>query len=558
MDLYDDDGESAQSEKVDVPSEESTIAGPETDIPAETIEENVPEVEENTLLEEDSLVDVDSPRPSQQRSKPSKSKRKRKRSSSGESSAAEPEIDAGAKVKGPLSNTNKEINVGTEFQAKIADLNLNDKACNEDRDDQDELIWNTPETIDDEKLEAFIRESSDRYLIPIDRALYILTINNFNFDSAIAEVARRNELKDVWTDQEITLFENCYQIFGKNFSQIRSALCHRSLQSIVQFYYESKKRVKYLNFVNSKCDDSSSSEETETPSPYPEAIFESMCDNCGEKAENMQINNAMNRPECRACLIYFNQTGVPRPTSLRLVLAERIRNQVSCPDNMKEYMKDFDKLSAQATGSTFQKRIIVKDQCVEYIIDVDKIPSSSCTENGNVGETSSPSAQKTEIQSESDGSGPLIWRHKKTVCMEEIEVLADDSRRKMFEACQHGSKVDIKLVASWKNDMTNLRKRVEQTYYDPDLNPTYLFSHDRVHYSQDWTQLERSQVIRCFNMYGAHFEHIADVIGTKTPDQVYQFYLENQKAIDAADEEFLADMKNPERLADMEEEEDSI
>lgn len=67
MDLYDDDGESAQSEKVDVPSEESTIAGPETDIPAETIEENVPEVEENTLLEEDSLVDVDSPRPSQQR-----------------------------------------------------------------------------------------------------------------------------------------------------------------------------------------------------------------------------------------------------------------------------------------------------------------------------------------------------------------------------------------------------------------------------------------------------------------------------------------------------------
>lgn len=66
-------------------------------------------------------------------------------------------------------------------------------------------------------------------------------------------------------------------------------LCHRSLQSIVQFYYESKKRVKYLNFVNSKCDDSSSSEETETPSPYPEAIFESMCDNCGEKAENMQV-----------------------------------------------------------------------------------------------------------------------------------------------------------------------------------------------------------------------------------------------------------------------------
>lgn len=41
----------------------------------------------------------------------------------------------------------------------------------------------------------------------------------------------------------------------------------------------------------------------------------------------------MNRPECRACLIYFNQTGVPRPTSLRLVLAERIRNQVSCPDS---------------------------------------------------------------------------------------------------------------------------------------------------------------------------------------------------------------------------------
>ena len=51
-----------------------------------------------------------------------------------------------------------------------------------------------------------------------------------------------------------------------------------------------KKSINYKQFANSKLNSSSGAEDEEVPSPYPEALFDMMCENCGEKAEDMQVD----------------------------------------------------------------------------------------------------------------------------------------------------------------------------------------------------------------------------------------------------------------------------
>lgn len=858
MDVFEADEEFPQTDEVGNLDLDATLdetqANTEQDIDAEMEDE----AEEMENLETESKEDADSPRASEQPSKKiSSANRKKKRSSSEDSSIADPSIDPLLKTHGPLSNINKEINVGAEFQAIIEDFDDPDYM---EREEPELVLWEAPDNVDENEIFKFANDTSERFLIPRDIVLYILAKHKMNFNDAFAEISQRNITREPWKEDEKLVFENTFVHTGKNFQQICLALKNRSLQSVIKHYYGLKKQVNYKQFANSKQNTSFCTEEQESQPSYPEAFFDMMCENCGERAENMEVmqfNNAMNRTECRACQIYYKTMGVPRPTSLRLILSERIKNQVSCPEVWREYMKDYERLIGPATGKTFVDRKMGVDQTVEDIVGasvnmrdfrirIDYLASgrkfraegfphdlltigrseessTNCLDTSNESLTESPnktfdildetlnstesiqnadetldSSVKTEdietlaeisiesskdlnkcleesvelsevVKEEEEEEPPLdethvleesidvvsekpaeilmetenlpiepsvvssdllkelpkeevvckvsemlklseevkpetleetekvtediiektpavvsrvlenpvakieevvmppvevvldttvvnnearettddcetagtlvthvsasafpddktkaltnkpeadeiklagetihsptlcndtqemsqledkltssevpiespqapnirvdipndilieeptqeslnikpeypetssklicgspdsnvhIWQAAETVCTEEIEVLADDARRKMFVACQHASRVCPKKVATWKSDMDSLRARLERTNYDLDLNPSFLFSTERIHYCEEWTDHEKETVIRCFDWYGDKFDQIADLLGTKTAVQIYHFYLDNQKSVD--------------------------
>ncbi|KAF1752209.1 hypothetical protein GCK72_018763 [Caenorhabditis remanei] len=778
MDIYDESGEVSRTMNEDVDETlDSILKKSETTMEQEGDLDMEEETEEIENGEADSPEDVDSPRASLQPTKKGKLKtRKRKRSSSDDSSINEPGLDAAQIVQGPLSNINKEINVGDAYQAKIEE-DEEDPNYMEDREEPEVLVWECPNDNDKDKIFKFTNDASDRFLLPKDSILFILRQNDYSFDKALAEISKRRILQDSWTDEEIAIFDNSFPHCGKNFSQIRATVPHRSLTSVIKYYYNMKKSINYKQFANSKLNSSSGAEDEEGPSPYPEALFDMMCENCGEKAEDMQPTKKINRYECRACRIYYKMMGVPRPTSLRIVLTERIKNLVPCPEVYREAMKDYHRLSSTATGATFLNRKIGKRQTLEDILGVNtpamfsksknerarfkklayrmsatlaksgmsntlkimkdhhdslkeyrtepeetmpevtelftstessnsadaleckvemvnseivmehssniemtseesmkssesldansekpievsvnttvegQVVSDNTTEelassadiikgssettelistatlavypekliegtqafapvpitisnspsesqndtvessvvskemsesvndqkeevnnptevtvhssisNGVTNELSevifqsskvpeksaNASLQASESSSDSAGSsseGVRIWVRQRTVCMEEMEALADDSRRKMYDACQHYGSVNTKKVALWKSDMESLRNRLERKNYDLDLNPSFLFSKERVPYCQEWTETEKELALRCFSWYGNNFAQIADVLGTKTFDQVKLFHDANEKLVNNKHGEYEKSMKS--------------
>lgn len=138
---------------------------------------------------------------------------------------------------------------------------------------------------------------------------------------------------------------------------------HRSLTSIVQYYYDSKKRINYrafadfkspsdmMNATSSSESSSNSNSSNNDTNPILERYFENMCENCGERCEKMEVkgsaevkkknikfqvipkaNSHLTKSECRACRLYYEIMDAPRPTSLRLVLSERLKSHYNIPE----------------------------------------------------------------------------------------------------------------------------------------------------------------------------------------------------------------------------------
>lgn len=129
----------------------------------------------------------------------------------------------------PLCVTNKEINTGAEYQAVVPDDVL--EGDPEDDEDRDEIVWQRPRWIDPKKLDNFIMEISDRYRIPIDRALYIMSKEDFDQFRTLEYIQQMRNLRDIWSEDEVNNFYNCFFIFGKNFKRIRIAV------SVMSFFF---------------------------------------------------------------------------------------------------------------------------------------------------------------------------------------------------------------------------------------------------------------------------------------------------------------------------------
>ncbi|ULT86019.1 hypothetical protein L3Y34_006010 [Caenorhabditis briggsae] len=625
-----DGGEETQNDsRNSILGETAGTSKPEADVETE---EMVVEAVVNIGVVETS-VDTDSPRaslPPAIKQKPN-NKKKRKRSSSEDSSLPEAEA-RGAEdgVNAPLSNVNKEINVGPEYQAKIVE-DFNDLNYMDGPDTEEVLIWEASnETLEKEKLRNWVTETSARFLIPTEAVLFLLKFKKFNYDEAYKLISTRPEINETWSEEESLIFERCFSNFGKNFSSIHSGLCHRSIRSIVKHYYSSKKWIKYKQFSSSKHNDSRYDDDEAKRIIPPASFFVDMCENCGQRAENMELvqrSGKTPRGECRPCVIYYRKMGVPRPTNLRMTLSERLYKEIRCPNAYRMYMKDFERMMEPANGETLIRRKMGKSQTVEDIIgpcDYYCPSPNPRNQNGNSNGTCTPltsneaaavgtppvkeakpeelvdsagvqngseqsveelvsmeiseqpparkmSSAAIEIQeylaetreilavSEPESvqkpedvtvdptpesnppetSQPLaslpvnIWCRKKTLCQEEIEVLAEDGRRKMYDAVQLASRVNQKDVESMKTEMSAMRNRMERMRADVDLTPSFVRNNNKMTYDGTWSDRDQTDVVRLFKWYGLQFKQIGDILGTKSAQHVRDYYRANKAIIDS-------------------------
>uniref|UniRef100_A0A1I7X8U1 ELM2 domain-containing protein n=1 Tax=Heterorhabditis bacteriophora TaxID=37862 RepID=A0A1I7X8U1_HETBA len=158
-----------------------------------------------------------------------------------------------------LTSADRKIQVGDEFQAKVDEPQKDqEETIMSDDDDRDQIMWRAPSRgFDEQRLMEYCEDAIGVYKLTYDRALFILQNCQYNVDRALEKIKKRRLIVEEWGDDDRILFKQAFHMFGKNFSKIRQTMPHRSMASIIQFYYNTKKEHDYKSLLDSKLADDS-------------------------------------------------------------------------------------------------------------------------------------------------------------------------------------------------------------------------------------------------------------------------------------------------------------
>ncbi|EFO89064.1 hypothetical protein CRE_14263 [Caenorhabditis remanei] len=125
---------------------------------------------------------------------------------------------------------------------------------------------------------------SEVIIISLFQALYILRKENLDFDSAAKECGKRKEIKETWTEEEVALFTTSYFNFGKKFRKIKAVMPNRSLHSIVNYYYQTKKVANYKTNIGIQLNETDKYDELMNDINGMDRVEAGYCENCNQKS----------------------------------------------------------------------------------------------------------------------------------------------------------------------------------------------------------------------------------------------------------------------------------
>ncbi|KAK0411054.1 hypothetical protein QR680_005453 [Steinernema hermaphroditum] len=325
------------------------------DFEGEEDEGDVQDEEEEEDLEEDDGEDDD-----EQNLSPSKSKlvgtpgRLRR---SGEHQAAEDSKSVACRLP-----TNLEIREGHDFQVFVPDFEEQAEEVHET--EKEKCLWKPMKDGDAEEIDDFCSFCEARFGMQRDRSLFILRLANYDFEKAKQKCEVRTIINDEWSEEDKWLFKHCLTNFGKNFSKIRNVMPHKSVDALVQHYYNTKKNQHYKSFfdvdhilMNEESSEENVDDEDETakgvrienravtPEVAEDAEEDSqdantdsddevICSNCQEYVN--KIHDVDDLRLCTTCFYYLKATNMMRPS--RELTS---RKKIKLPDDMTGIVAEF-------------------------------------------------------------------------------------------------------------------------------------------------------------------------------------------------------------------------
>ncbi|XP_036898832.1 mesoderm induction early response protein 1 isoform X8 [Sturnira hondurensis] len=244
-----------------------------------------------------------------------------------EEEEGEDDEDADNDDNSGCSGENKEIMVGSMFQAEIPVGICRYKENEKVYENDDQLLWD-PEYLPEDKVIVFLKDASRRtgdekgveaipegsHIKDNEQALYELVKCNFDTEEALRRLrfnvkAAREELS-VWTEEECRNFEQGLKAYGKDFHLIQANKVRtRSVGECVAFYYMWKKSERYdffaqqtrfgkkkynlhpgvTDYMDRLLDESESAASSRAPSPPPTASNSS---NSQSEKEDGTVSNS--------------------------------------------------------------------------------------------------------------------------------------------------------------------------------------------------------------------------------------------------------------------------
>ncbi|CAL2030267.1 unnamed protein product [Caenorhabditis brenneri] len=458
-----------------------------------------------------------------------------------------------------LSQKDNSIKIGSNHQAVLSALRGDGR---EGLPENEHRIWDCEVKLDQQKLDEYLEEAAGRYRIPIDRALYILRKYEHDFQKAIVACANRKELKDVWSKEEKSLFSMAFYHFGKNFKKIHAAMPQRSLGSIHQYYYSSKKTQNYKACISATLNEDDFFDELFKDVNDMSRAASGLCENCNRNSPHLIQNPILKRFECKPCTLYFKLMRAPRPASLQQMMGRKSRPML--PDLlvsvMKGYVHDYRELYSPGDGKA-RERLGIRiqedpeeedDDCMiiefdplrkpspAYIvfttIDQDPVDPDTC----RMTRVFHNPVSKNLIENARRKKWPSVivaWREKQTKSMEDVALLNEACRQSQIQKTELLNNFDHVKFRHTMQSMRQLAQRFREKQLSPEKTPDPVIPgtssrSGKLRQVDSWTVEEKRDAVRCFHWYHTDFEAISDVMITKSPEQVRIFYMQNKEIID--------------------------
>ncbi|VDM47161.1 unnamed protein product [Toxocara canis] len=205
--------------------------------------------------------------------------------------------------------TNLEIRQGEEYQCSVEGLDEWEarretrKECQSP--DRDICVWRFPDKgADEAEIDAYLCLAHEVHETEADEALYILQSCAYSTSAALKELMKCTAVKEIWSDDDISLFLRSFRKHGKKFREIRRWMPHKSMADIINFYYDNKKRLRLGRILDElaheeQSDSTEESESDESANESEEASKAVQCEDCGHKQD--ELRNERGKYLCDSC-----------------------------------------------------------------------------------------------------------------------------------------------------------------------------------------------------------------------------------------------------------------
>ncbi|KJH40869.1 Myb-like DNA-binding domain protein [Dictyocaulus viviparus] len=395
--------------------------------------------------------------------------------------------------KAMLSNADRRIQVGHDFQARVEDPQ-NEREYDDLTDgEREHVLWCPPSDLDNIKLNHFLEYAAKNCKLAEDQALYILQKSGFDFHVALEKVKKRKPIIEEWSEDDRTLFKQSLHMFGKRFDKIRQMMPYRSMSSIIQFYYTTKKETDCKSSIDVQMADCSEDEDCGVDQANVEA---DVCGNCGEQFRKAYLIDRVQL--CYVCWMYFKFLGKHRPCNYFSTVNRMCHGKRRCPADMLDIAHSYVEMSSYVDYK------VVPDNEKAEGIEIVQTPKTRCQE---------------EIKA----------------VLRELAIVRARAVRLEYSMKSHRFESYLDTLDSYRY-VTNY-PILHSIYFSylavNDKKDEEVFvRHDRVEEVEAWTEEERMIAFRCLIRYEENFAAVSEVLKTKTPEQIKNFYMEVKPDID--------------------------
>jgi len=355
-----------------------------------------------------------------------------------------------------------------EYQVKQKDLDTyfeqETPPNDEELSDRDQCLWTPCNKISSGDVESYCNYVQEKCGINLERALFTLKSSNYIINVAKEKLQNRLFVAKSFSTQDTYIFKNAISNFGKNFTKIQQMLPNKSVRTLVEHYYLTKKKQNYWGTNNSDLSDNGSDQEVEQDTKDPEDVF--VCQNCRNIVRNLFIVN-----DAHVCLTCKSYYGVMNQHRLRAGT-------------------DIDQTQTPAITPSFDFNEFVD---MGRFVDAD-ITFENADDDGDL-----------QIEAKKLTKGETLCRQFGNVLQEKkAKVLQTEAfLKKKLSSPYTSNDAAIKMARAFLSST-----RV------PDLQ------NQKVHFSHIWTEREELAAVHACIRFKCDYQAVADILGTKSAAMV--------------------------------------